>query len=75
MGFELVTEVLVGVLIGWLIDHFFGTGPYGLIIGALLGVIVAMTNFLRQVLALNKPPRRSRPSREPNAPDSTDPRK
>lgn len=65
MGFEIVSEVLAGLVIGWLLDHWLGTGPTLLIIGGVLGIGVAMTNFLRQALKLGASgrPQKSRSDR------------
>ena len=40
-GYRMVAELLGGVLgglgLGWLIDRFAGTGPWGIVVGVLLG--------------------------------------
>jgi ATP synthase protein I len=44
---ELVGGVVVGVLIGWLLDRFFGTSPWGLIVFLLLGFVAGVLNVMR----------------------------
>jgi F0F1-type ATP synthase assembly protein I len=51
IGFEIVTPLLVGVFGGRLIDRHFGTAPWFLLGGALLGGAAGMLNFIRRVLA------------------------
>ncbi|MEG8052502.1 AtpZ/AtpI family protein [Sphingomonas aerolata] len=44
----LLIEDLVGsALIGWLIDHWVGTGPWGLIVLLFLGIAVAFRQIIR----------------------------
>ena len=44
---ELVGGVVVGFLIGWLLDRFFGTSPWGLIVFLLLGFVAGVLNVMR----------------------------
>jgi len=44
---EFIAGVLVGAAIGWLVDHFAGTSPWGLIIFLLLGFAAGVLNILR----------------------------
>lgn len=44
---EFVAGVLVGTGLGWAIDWFFGTQPWGLIIFVLLGFAAAVVNVMR----------------------------
>ena len=44
---ELVAGVLVGALIGWGIDHFLSSSPWGLIIFVLLGFTAGVMNVMR----------------------------
>lgn len=50
MGFELVAAVGAFVLVGYWWDRHFGTGPKGVITGAVLGLIGGMYNLIRQSL-------------------------
>jgi ATP synthase protein I len=44
---ELVGGIGGGALIGWVIDHFVGTRPWGLLVMMFLGIIVAFRNIIR----------------------------
>lgn len=44
---ELVAGVLVGALIGWGIDHFLSSSPWGLIIFLMLGFTAGVMNVMR----------------------------
>ena len=58
LGFEIVVPVLLGVGAGWWLDSKFGTEPWLLLVGALVGIGAGMLNFLRAVSAL-KPGQKS----------------
>ena len=49
MGMELAGAIIGGCLIGWYIDEQFET-RYGLLIGALIGIVGGMYNLLRQAV-------------------------
>ncbi|MCA9290574.1 MAG: AtpZ/AtpI family protein [Phycisphaerales bacterium] len=51
MGLELASHVVAGLLIGWGIDHFAGTGRLWLIIGTVAGVVTGMASFIRGAMA------------------------
>jgi hypothetical protein len=65
MGLELGGAIVGLTLAGVWVDHAFGTGPTGTIVGALLGVIGGMYNFIREALRLSAPPPRERDSHDP----------
>jgi ATP synthase protein I len=44
---ELVAGVLVGALIGWLLDRWLGISPWGLIVFLLLGFAAGVLNVMR----------------------------
>lgn len=48
MGFEFAGGMIGLVLVGMLIDWKFATGPWGVVVGAGLGVVGGMYNFIRQ---------------------------
>ncbi len=47
MATELAAALLVGLAIGWLVDRFFGTRPWGLIVFFFLGIAAGMVNVFR----------------------------
>ncbi len=46
-GTELAMTVLVCAYLGYRVDRRFGTGPWGLVGGAGIGIGVGLMNFLR----------------------------
>jgi ATP synthase protein I len=44
---ELVAGVLVGAVIGWLLDRWLGISPWGLIVFLLLGFVAGVLNVMR----------------------------
>jgi ATP synthase protein I len=44
---ELVAGVVVGAGIGWLVDHWLGIAPWGLIVFLLLGFAAGVLNVMR----------------------------
>ncbi len=55
LGSEFISGVLVGGLIGYAIDKWFGTEPWGLIIFILLGFLAGMLNMLRSAGKISPP--------------------
>lgn len=49
IGVELVSALIVGVGIGLLIDHWLGTGPWGLVVFFFLGAGAGVLNVYRAV--------------------------
>jgi len=47
MSSELVAGVVVGALIGWLLDRWLGISPWGLIVFLLLGFAAGILNVMR----------------------------
>ena len=39
---ELIGGILGGLGLGWLCDHYLGTKPFGVIVGAILGMVLAV---------------------------------
>ena len=50
IGVELVAAIAGFTLIGYWLDRKFDTEPWGVLIGAILGVIGGMYNVIRQAL-------------------------
>ena len=47
LGTELVAAVLVGTIIGFILDNWFGTKPWFIIIFFFIGVIAGIMNVIR----------------------------
>ncbi len=62
-GMQTASEVAAGVALGWVVDHFAGTAPWGLLIGGCVGIIVAMATLLRIAWKLNRELDSAGPSR------------
>lgn len=45
--------VLVGTGLGWAVDKVFGFGPWGLLVGILLGFAAGLRNIMREAAAAN----------------------
>ncbi|HEX7183774.1 MAG TPA: AtpZ/AtpI family protein [Thermoanaerobaculia bacterium] len=54
IGFELVAAVAGFTLIGYWWDRHFQTEPWGLLVGALLGLVGGMYNLIRQSLLASR---------------------
>ncbi len=52
IGVELVVAVVVSTAIGWAIDRWFGTRPWGMIVFFFLGVGAGMMNVWRAVTGM-----------------------
>ncbi|HEY1560186.1 MAG TPA: AtpZ/AtpI family protein [Caulobacteraceae bacterium] len=56
-GFRMLGQMLGGVLgglgLGWLVDHFAGTSPFGLLIGLMVGLVVSLVMVVRTALAMS----------------------
>ncbi len=44
---DLLGGILGGSVIGWTVDWFAGTSPWGLLVGLFLGIVVAFSNIIR----------------------------
>ncbi|MFO0827192.1 MAG: AtpZ/AtpI family protein [Phycisphaerales bacterium] len=54
VGWEFVSEVVAGLLIGWGIDYFFNTRPWGIIGGVVAGLLVGISTFIRRALSIQR---------------------
>jgi ATP synthase protein I len=55
IGIELVVAIVVATGLGWLIDRWFGTRPWGMIVLFFLGVAAGMLNVYRAVTGVSGP--------------------
>ena len=46
-GFSLFSAVVGGLIAGWLMDRWLGTGPWLLVAGIVLGAVVGFYQFIR----------------------------
>ncbi len=44
---ELIGGIGGGAFVGWVIDHFAGTSPWGLLVVMALGIFIAFRNIIR----------------------------
>jgi ATP synthase protein I len=51
---ELIAGVVAGAAIGWGIDHWLSTSPFGLIVFFLLGFVAGMVNLVRSAGAMSR---------------------
>lgn len=51
---DLIGGIAGGALIGWVIDHFAGSWPWGFVIFLFLGIVVAFRNIFRIANAASK---------------------
>jgi F0F1-type ATP synthase assembly protein I len=55
LGIELAAAVGGLSLVGYWVDRHFGSGPWGLLGGALIGLVGGMYNLVREALAATRP--------------------
>jgi len=61
LGMELAASVAVLTLLGWWVDRHFGSAPWGVLTGALIGIVGGMYNLVRQALESIRPQGRPKP--------------
>ena len=54
LGTEMVAAVVVGTIIGFILDNWFGTKPWFIIIFFIIGVIAGMLNVIRVAKRMQK---------------------
>ena len=54
LGTELVASVAVGTIIGFILDNWFGTKPWLIIIFFFLGAVAGMLNVIRAAKRMQK---------------------
>jgi F0F1-type ATP synthase assembly protein I len=48
LGFELLAAIVGFAFLGYWIDRHYETAPWGVVIGAVLGIIGGLYNFIRE---------------------------
>ena len=70
---EFIAGVVAGAGIGYLVDTFFGTSPWGLIVFLLLGFAAAVLNVMRAAGMVAESQMRLKPAKQlHNRPEDTD---
>jgi F0F1-type ATP synthase assembly protein I len=54
LGMQVASEAGAGALLGWLFDWWRGTAPTGLLVGAVIGIVVALWSLIKGGLKLNR---------------------
>ncbi|MSR42352.1 MAG: AtpZ/AtpI family protein [Phycisphaerales bacterium] len=54
LGTQIMSEVIAGAALGWGADALFGTNRRWIVVGAIVGVIVAMLTIARTAIKLTK---------------------
>ena len=54
MSTELVSAVVVGTIIGFILDNWFGTKPWLILLFFFIGVITGILNVIRSAKKMNK---------------------
>lgn len=67
IGIELVVAVAVATALGWALDHWLGTRPWGMIVLFFLGVAAGMLNVYRAVTGVSTAAGYRRPNEAPAA--------
>ena len=67
IGIELVVAIGVATAVGWAIDHWLGTRPWGIIVLFFFGVAAGMLNVYRAVTGVSTPVGYRRPDDAPAA--------
>jgi ATP synthase protein I len=75
-GFRLLGQLLGGVLgglgLGWLVDHYAGTTPFGVLGGLLIGATLSVIAVVRQASAISAKAAATAPPAEAVADDDDD---
>ena len=54
MGTNFVAHTIVGFVLGYYTDKWFGTAPWGLLVWFLLGIVAAFRGIYRDAMQVNK---------------------
>jgi ATP synthase protein I len=67
---DLIGGVLVGLGFGWLLDHFVGTQPWGMVGGLLIGMGLAIFSVVRKATKLSAQASTTSPTQESGGEDT-----
>lgn len=77
VGGEFVSHVLAGLLLGWGVDWAFNVRPWGILGGAIAGLLVGTAQFIRAAMRINaglgpvtRPPGGWKPVDDPLPPEA-----
>jgi ATP synthase protein I len=56
LGLLLPSSIAVGLLMGYFLDKWLGTGPWLLLVFSLLGAASGLISLIRAIMKLNKDP-------------------
>jgi ATP synthase protein I len=65
IGFNFAAAVAGFLFVGYAVDFYYGTGPWGVLIGTFLGLVGGMYNMIRQAIAASREAERE--SKPPDA--------
>ncbi len=54
VGFELAGTIALLTLAGYGIDAWLGTGPWGMLVGGVLGIVGGLYNLLKRAIQANR---------------------
>jgi len=52
LGTELVAAVMIGALMGYAVDYYFGTKPWGILVGLIFGLAAGCLTVYRTAMKL-----------------------
>jgi ATP synthase protein I len=67
---DLIGGVLVGLGFGWLLDHFVGTQPWGMVGGLLIGMGLAIFSVVRKATKMSAQASTTSPTQESGVEDT-----
>lgn len=47
LGFDLAASIAGATLLGYWVDRYYGVGPWGTVVGAVVGIVGGLLNFVR----------------------------
>lgn len=72
VGTEFISGIFVGLLLGYAIDHVFGTTPWGLVVMVILGAAAGILNIFRMLGLWGAPPSKAVPPKSKKSGEKKD---